>query len=638
MQNAKKSKKNSIEKLRNVLDNISSKDIPPEDERFLRALRIRLGESSKREAIYSKITSKESNEEVDSMKPKVTIYPRAEKKIVEFTEVDEKVEPEEVTSPEIIEDIKGISYEKEDLIEVEKVKVEGPEFVEVKPKEEVKQKIEDKNTLTDEKITEWEPVDSEKKVKEGTKTTEEKEFVPVFVPVKKSEEKAPEFEPITAGETAKGEMTKEQIEETREDIIDRDAKIGIFKDFESIDEETAVLLYDNGFTTTNYLMKTTLKDLTKIKGIKKKTAKNIKKEIDKKIEESAKVKSIDTGETATNGKISEEQIEDDEIVEKEELIPSPVELTAGTAEWEPATEDEAGKQDKSAEEISLDHKSKIETFKDFESIDDKTAVLLYDNGFTTVETITTATLKDLTKIKGIKRKKAKEIKREIEQKHEWIPEPEEHFIDEEIPEMGEATEIDKRISGFKPEAIPEEEKFEDEEVEDMHSMASDGEDAFKDIKSIDEKIANLLKNNGIDSIDALRSKTIKDLTKIKGIKKKIAKEIKKEVNELTDKEETTEEESFERGKNPFVEEDEEDEWDSFDDEKISDWKMKEIKGFRHGDYTLFEKEIDTESGKKKIVRFFSKAQPEDGEPIELPKGYEVMENKKTGVPYLKKKK
>ena len=108
-------------------------------------------------------------------------------------------------------------------------------------------------------------------------------------------------------------------------------------------------------------------------------------------------------------------------------------------------------------------------------------------------------------------------------------------------------------------------------------------------------------------------------------------------DELAEIKEPTEE-SFERGENPFIEEDEEDEWDAFDDEKISDWKMKEIKGFRHGDYTLFEKHIDTESGGKKTVRFFSKAQPEDGEPIELPKGYEVKENKKTGVPYLKKKK
>ena len=51
------------------------------------------------------------------------------------------------------------------------------------------------------------------------------------------------------------------------------------------------------------------------------------------------------------------------------------------------------------------------------------------------------------------------------------------------------------------------------------------EDPFKEIKSIDEKTAKLLKENGIKSIETLNSKTIKDLTKIRGIRKKLAQEI-----------------------------------------------------------------------------------------------------------------
>ena len=66
--------------------------------------------------------------------------------------------------------------------------------------------------------------------------------------------------------------------------------------------------------------------------------------------------------------------------------------------------------------------------------------------------------------------------------------------------------------------------------------------------------------------------------------------------------------------------------------------MKAIKGFIHGDYTLYEKESSTKSGVKRTIRFFSKAKPENAEPIDLPKGYVVKENKKTGVPYLKKQK
>jgi DNA integrity scanning protein DisA with diadenylate cyclase activity len=720
MQNGKKSKKDSIEKLRNILDNTSYKDLPPEDAKYLKDLSRRLGESSKEEVIYTKTAPKKREDEEDSLKPKVTVYPRERKKIIEFTEVEEK--SEDVTFTDVSEDVKELSYEEEDVIEVEKVEVTGPEFIEVKPKEEKKideEESKDKKAIADEGLSEWEPVEAEPEeveeiIEEKSETVEE-EFVPVFEPVKKAEEKEDiqdefeqvegvepdvekevkievfkdlksiddrtavllydngfttveaienatqkdltkikgikrktaknikkeieqknewvhadideieeekldEFEHIAPGETAEGEITEEQIEH-EEDTIDKEVKIDVFKDFESIDDETAVLLYDNGFTTANFLMEAALKDLIKIKGLKRKTAKNIKKEIDSKIEESAEVKDIEMGETA-EGDLKEEQIEEEEVVEKEKDLPSPVELSAESAEWKPTTEEDMMEQEISEEIVELEEPEiekevKIEVFKDLKSIDDDTAVLLYDNGFTTVEAIENATQKDLTKIKGIKRKTAKNIKKEIEQKNEWLPEDiDDDFIEEE-PEIDEAEKVDEKILDHEPEPeIPE-------------------EDVFKDIKSINEKIAKLLKNNGINSIDALKNATIKDLIKIKGVRKKIAKEIKKEVNELT-KEDV--EKPYERGENPFILEDEdEDQWESFDEEKASESKMKEIIGFQHGEYTLYEKEIDTKSGKTRKVRFFSKAEPEDGHPIELPKGYAVKENKKTGVPYLKRK-
>jgi ERCC4-type nuclease len=754
MQSGKKSKKNSIEKLRNVLDSDSNKDLPPEDAKYLKALSKRLDKSSKEEVIYTKVAPKKSVEkEPVSLEPKVTVYPREEKKIIEFTEVEEKVEPEEVTFTEVEEDVKELSYEEEDIIEVEKVEVSGPEFIEVKPKEDKKKDEEeepqDKKALADEGTAEWEHVEPEEKTENKPEPIED-EFVPVFVPVKKAEEKeefeevkeeivpaeepeikkkevseepdvekeskieifkdyesidddtavllydngfttvgtienatlkdlkkikglkrktaknikkeiehkyewaaanigeveieeekTDDIEPIVPGETAEGEITEEQIEE-EEDIIEKEVKIEVFKDFESIDDDTAVLLYDNGFTTTNYLMEVTLKELNKIKGLKRKKAKNIKKEIDSKIEESAEVKDIEMGETA-EGEVKEEQVEDNnEIAEKEEDLPAPVELSAKSAEWEPTTEENVGEQELPEEEISLEQKNKIEAFKDFESIDNKTAIILYDSGFTTVEEIAVTTIKDLAKIKGIKRKTAKGIKKEIDQKYEWIIEEDakekedEKFIEDKEPEVDEAAQVDEKILDHEPEVeVSEKEVF--EEVEEVIPESTDEEDVFKDIKSVDEKIAKLLKKNGVDSIDTLRKTTIKDLAKIKGIKRKIAKEIKKEVKELIEKEKI--EESFERGENPFILEDEdEDEWESFDEDKISDSKKKEIKGYRYDNYTLFEKEIVGKSGKNRTVRFFSKADPEDGKPIELPKGYEVKENKKTGVPYLKKKK
>jgi hypothetical protein len=235
-----------------------------------------------------------------------------------------------------------------------------------------------------------------------------------------------------------------------------------------------------------------------------------------------------------------------------------------------------------------------------------------------------ASVKDLSKIKNIKKKTAKKIKKEIEDNYEWVPDEEkkeeptkesDYIIEEEVIE-GEAEIIDEKIQEFKPEPI---------EAKEEHI---EGEDVFKNVKSIDKKIATLLLENGINSIEILKSKKIKELTKIKGIKRKVVKKIKKDIEELS--EEKVPKKDKEKSKS------EED--TQIDEDKISDKKMKEIKGFRHGDYTLYEKEIDTKTGKKRRVRFFSKAEPDDAEPIELPKGFKVKENKKTGLPYLKKKK
>ena len=204
MQSGKKSKKNSIKKLRNVLDSDSNKDLPPEDAKYLKALSKRLDESSKEEIIYTKVAPKKSVEkEPVSLEPKVRVYPREEKKIIEFTEVEEKVEPEEVTFSEVEEDVKELSYEEEDVIEVEKVEVTDPEFIEVKPKEDKKkdeeEESQDKKALADEGTAEWEQVKAEpeevEEIIEEKSETIEDEFVPVFVPVKKAEEKE-QFEEV----------------------------------------------------------------------------------------------------------------------------------------------------------------------------------------------------------------------------------------------------------------------------------------------------------------------------------------------------------------------------------------------------------------------------------------------------------
>jgi hypothetical protein len=63
----------------------------------------------------------------------------------------------------------------------------------------------------------------------------------------------------------------------------------------------------------------------------------------------------------------------------------------------------------------------------------------------------------------------------------------------------------------------------------------------------------------------------------------------------------------------------------------------ENEGFRYNDYTLYQKTIIINDEDKRTIHFFAKEPPETGKPAELPEGYEVKINRKTGVPYIRKK-
>ena len=113
---------------------------------------------------------------------------------------------------------------------------------------------------------------------------------------------------------------------------------------------------------------------------------------------------------------------------------------------------------------------------------------------------------------------------------------------------------------------------------------------------------------------------------IKGIKKKLAKKINNELNEISVKfESVVPKESKDLDKN-----------DISNKTNGSDLKINEII-FKYGEYGLYKKEIILGSGKKRTIRFFSKTKPDEGVPVDLPKEYEVIVNKKTGVPYIRKK-
>jgi len=96
------------------------------------------------------------------------------------------------------------------------------------------------------------------------------------------------------------------------------------------------------------------------------------------------------------------------------------------------------------------------------------------------------------------------------------------------------------------------------------------------------------------------------------------------------------------------------EWTSYevgDDEEIAEWASYDVveedstitningdSAYKHGEYLLYKKEIEISKNKKRTIHFFSKENPEVGKPVALPKGYDVKINKKTKVPYLKKRK
>ena len=426
-----------------------------------------------------------------------------------------------------------------------------PTFIPLKPKEEKEELEPVKEELT--------PMPTETTTQEETQ-----EWEPLEIEEPEEEEKIIETKP-------KEEKISEKVTKPKEDIIEIEEKTKPFEELKSIDQKTAILLYDNGFKNVDSLKEISYKELAKDIGIKKRLAKKIIEEINKPTEEFTPI----TPETETT-------TEKETIEEPEEIPPE--------------------------ETISIEEKTK--PFEELKSIDQKTAILLYDNGITNIEQLKTATIKDLKKIKGIKRKKAKEI------------------IEELKPQAEEESKEDLQI--------PEPEKVKEDIIEEK-------DPAFQEINSIDINISKLLVENGIKSIEDIKNSTIDDLCKIKGIKRKVAKEIKKEVREVINKKvaEIASKNNFKRGENPFIDDDKSgdwEDWEYFDEEKISSKELKALKGFIHGDYTLYEKEISTKSKVKRTIRFFSKAKPENAEPIDLPKGYVVKENKKTGVPYLKKKK
>lgn len=61
--------------------------------------------------------------------------------------------------------------------------------------------------------------------------------------------------------------------------------------------------------------------------------------------------------------------------------------------------------------------------------------------------------------------------------------------------------------------------------------------------------------------------------------------------------------------------------------------------YTHQGWTLYSRDVKLKRGPKVTIYFFSKRKPKSGKPMgDMPAGYKIGVNKRTGLPYLKKKK
>ncbi len=59
--------------------------------------------------------------------------------------------------------------------------------------------------------------------------------------------------------------------------------------------------------------------------------------------------------------------------------------------------------------------------------------------------------------------------------------------------------------------------------------------------------------------------------------------------------------------------------------------------YEYEGWTLYTRSVNLKGGRKQTIYFFSKRSPKSGTPCDLPTGYAVGVNKRTSLPYLKKK-
>jgi Helix-hairpin-helix domain len=162
---------------------------------------------------------------------------------------------------------------------------------------------------------------------------------------------------------------------------------------------------------------------------------------------------------------------------------------------------------------------------------------------------------------------------------------------------------------------------------------------FKGIKCINEKTAELLYKNGYFSIENLKDASIDDLVQIHGIKRKHANQIKIEIEEFTTQTDAAEFLPIKQKTSKKKEQKkhlDSAEWES-SVSKEKGHKSYSSDVYTYKGYTLHRREARRSDGEKTTLYYFTKKKSDRGHPCRIPEGYRIAVNKKTGVPYLKKK-
>jgi len=271
---------------------------------------------------------------------------------------------------------------------------------------------------------------------------------------------------------------------------------------------------------------------------------------------------------------------------------------------------------------------------------------------------------------------------EIEKIPATQPQPEHHETIQAPPQPAEWIPVD--VVPETPEPIIEKPAIICEKPPEPMLPPVSEEDliVFKDL-NLDTSTARLLYQHGFTSLESIRDASLDTFIK-KGIEKKVAKKVKREIAHFDKQKvkqkstETTITVSVQTSPvdEPITPQPEEPPkehlplWEAVEEVVTDEWEQKPEptpqkkpaptkpvstewetdksleeppsekpleQGYVYGEYTLYKKEMTTDDGKIRTIHFFSKTQPVSGEPSALPEGFEVGLNKKTGLPFLRKK-